>query len=267
MAKGKDPSRLSKAKVIFVSSFKWGWGGYDMKVKSWDEENENDILLWHHFLDHGSNAYIYIQTPTLILCNCYAWSILKNHLKFDRYVLNLTFVLRIIIISHNYGQQLFWWPFFCMTSPRHMLVHRACVTDMALYSGPVRAFSLAHDDVNCQRDVKPNQLLHDSLVGHYVIKKHIENVCFSWTTSSMMNKCPFTIVSTSFKKSFASLSLFPQIQFVGLCAPTRTKGAEREHLCADRWRKWKESAFKRQGRFQWRAQINENPKFHGENMY
>jgi hypothetical protein len=83
------------------------------------------------------------KTHTLILCDCYVWNILKNHLKFDR----------------------------------HMFVNRACVTDIALSSGPIRAFSLAYDDVNCQtRGVKPKQLLHDFLVGLDVIKKRIENV-------------------------------------------------------------------------------------------
>ncbi len=139
---------------------------------------------------------VYIQTPTLILCDCYAWNILKNHLKFDRYFLNLTFVLLVIIITQSLTVVVLMT--FFMTSPRHMLVNRSCVTDMALYSGPVRAFSIAHNDVNCQRDVRPKQLLHDSLVGHDVIKKHIENVCFTLMDTDSMNTCPFTIVTMSY---------------------------------------------------------------------
>jgi hypothetical protein len=42
---GKDPSRSSEAKVIMNILHSNGVGGYDMKVKSWDEENVNDNRL------------------------------------------------------------------------------------------------------------------------------------------------------------------------------------------------------------------------------
>ncbi len=148
----------------------------------------------------------------------------------------------------------FWWPLPSQTHVcksglcrRHGLVFRPCSslqsrTRWCQLSNARREAQAAAawllSGTWCHQDTHWKCLF---LVGHHLLYEYMP-----------LHDC---IDASQTKVVCFYLSLFPQMQFVGLCGPTLTKGAKWEYFCADCWRKWEEIVFKRQGRFQRRAHI------------